>query len=143
MAFAAPRSLKEPIGWRFSSLSQISPAASGTSSLTSGVRVTIPASRCRAARMSSSRIWSGVGIAQPTKLEPFARSGGDRAVVDSASRRDVLDGESQRFEQRDLLRRTTSLNAGRIDEKLADLAHDVVVTDQPFPLRHEEIPAFV
>jgi hypothetical protein len=25
MAFAAPRSLNEPIGWRFSSLSQISP----------------------------------------------------------------------------------------------------------------------
>jgi hypothetical protein len=30
IAFAAPRSLKEPIGWRLSSLSQISPGASST-----------------------------------------------------------------------------------------------------------------
>jgi len=30
IAFAAPRSLKEPIGWRLSSLSQISAGASST-----------------------------------------------------------------------------------------------------------------
>jgi hypothetical protein len=45
IAFAAPRSLKEPIGCRLSSLSQISAGASSTCSRTSGVRSTVVAMR--------------------------------------------------------------------------------------------------
>jgi hypothetical protein len=53
IAFAAPRSLKEPIGWRLSSLSQISPGASSRCRRTSGVRSTVLAIRARARAISS------------------------------------------------------------------------------------------
>src|SRR4051794_26855681 len=52
MALVAPRSLNEPIGCRFSSLSQTSPGASAFRR-TRGVRTVTPAKRSRAARMSS------------------------------------------------------------------------------------------
>src|SRR5689334_22687175 len=51
IAFRAPRILNELIGWRVSSLSQISPGPS--CHRTSGVRTAKPASRSRAERMSS------------------------------------------------------------------------------------------
>jgi hypothetical protein len=51
-AFEAPRSLKEPMGWSVSSLSQISAAGEPASRRTSGVRVTYGAIRSRAARIS-------------------------------------------------------------------------------------------
>src|SRR3954468_6869777 len=53
MALAAPRSLKEPMGCRFSSLSQISAGAPSAFRRTSGVRSVTPARRSRAARTSS------------------------------------------------------------------------------------------
>src|SRR5688572_2509724 len=53
MAFPAPRILNEPIGWRFSSLSQISAGAWSTLSLTSGVRSASPRIRSRAASMAA------------------------------------------------------------------------------------------
>ena len=53
IALAAPRILKDPIGWRFSSFSQISAGASWTLSRTSGVLSAIPARRSRACRMSA------------------------------------------------------------------------------------------
>src|SRR5687768_1664030 len=53
IALAAPRILKEPIGCRFSSLSQISAGDAGRSRRTSGVRRAIPDRQSRAARMSS------------------------------------------------------------------------------------------
>jgi hypothetical protein len=55
IAFVAPRSLKEPIGWRHSSLSQISHGAS-TSSRTSGVRETVSAVVARARSIASNGI---------------------------------------------------------------------------------------
>src|SRR5688572_5507690 len=102
MALPAPRSLNEPMGCRFSSLSQISPAASGMSSLTSGVRIAMPASRSRAARMSAIVTSSGVGIAQTAELDPASRAGGDRAIIDAACRGDVFDREAERLEHRQL-----------------------------------------
>src|SRR5258708_7296151 len=53
MALAAPRSLKEPMGCRFSSFSQISAGAPSAFRRTSGVRRVTPARRSRAARISS------------------------------------------------------------------------------------------
>src|SRR3954453_8140480 len=53
MALAAPRSLNEPIGCRFSILSQISAGAPSELRRTSGVRSVTPARRSRAARTSS------------------------------------------------------------------------------------------
>src|SRR5215211_5537484 len=143
MAFAAPRSLNDPMGWRFSSLSQSSPAACGTSSLTSGVRTTRPSSRCRAARTSASVISSGVGMPQAAEVEPGAGAPRDGAIVDAACRGDVLDREAERLEHRDLLRRSASGYARRLDEQLADLAHDVVVADESFALRDEEVAGLV
>jgi hypothetical protein len=49
IAFAAPRILKAPTGWKLSSLSQISAGASSSSSRTSGVRTATSAMRSRAA----------------------------------------------------------------------------------------------
>src|SRR6187549_409115 len=138
IAFAAPRSLNDPMGCRFSSLSQISPGTSGRSSLMSGVRTTMPARRSRAARTSASVTSSGVGIAQPTELEPRSCARGDGAVVNPPCRCDVLDREAERLEDREVLRRSASLHAWRVDEQLTDLSHNVVVVDEPFALRHEK-----
>jgi hypothetical protein len=61
MAFVAPRSLKEPIGCRHSSLSQISAGAS-TCSRTNGDRRTVPEMRARAALISSRVLGASVGV---------------------------------------------------------------------------------
>src|SRR5512144_999569 len=53
MRLLAPRSLKEPIGCRVSSLRYISAGASSTFSRTRGVRNTVPVMRSRAARICS------------------------------------------------------------------------------------------
>src|SRR5262245_18860489 len=53
MRLPAPRRLKEPIGWRFSSFRKISAGAWSTLRRTSGVRRTVPARRSRAAWMAS------------------------------------------------------------------------------------------
>src|SRR6185436_5583735 len=53
MVLKAPRSLNEPIGCRFSNLSQISAGPPSTFNRTSGVRTVTPARRSRAARISS------------------------------------------------------------------------------------------
>jgi hypothetical protein len=53
IALTAPRILNEPIGCRFSSLSQISASASA-SSRTSGVRIAAPAIVSRARSISAS-----------------------------------------------------------------------------------------
>src|SRR5688500_376815 len=56
IALAAPRILNDPIGCRHSSLSQISAAASGASSRTSGVWIAAPRIVSRARSMSASGI---------------------------------------------------------------------------------------
>src|SRR5688572_31403089 len=93
--------------------------------------------------MSARVTSSGVGIAQTAEHHPRARAGGDRAVVDPPRRRDVLDRQAKRLEERDLLRRAAPDDARRVEEQLADLADDVVVADESFALRHEKVAALV
>ena len=80
IAFAAPRSLNEPIGWALSSLSQVSTPARPPSRRTSGVSTAIPAMRCRASWISASdgRARGGAGgmanLAAGRGRAPAARS---------------------------------------------------------------------
>src|SRR5436190_15172338 len=59
-ALPAPRILKEPMGWRFSSFRKISQGDAGSSSGMSGVRRAVPAIRSRAARISSRETGSDI-----------------------------------------------------------------------------------
>src|SRR5207237_277252 len=61
IAFVAPRSLKDPIGCKHSSFSQISRGVSAYSR-TRGVRSTVPPIRVRAAAISSSVLGASVGV---------------------------------------------------------------------------------
>src|SRR5512141_3107539 len=131
IAFPAPRSLKEPIGWRFSSFSQISAGASPLRR-TSGVRMADPAMRPRAARISSIEGGSIVRVALSSKVEEASGPGRSRLLVDVAGRRDVLDGDAERLEERDVLCRGPAVDAAGQD--LADLPDDVVIADGPFLL---------
>ena len=82
IALPAPRSLNEPIGWRFSSLSQISAGAS-MGSRRSGVRVTRPA-RVRRAASISPRVGASSGGRVPIMREPsWARRSGAKRLVPS------------------------------------------------------------
>src|SRR6266404_851684 len=141
MALSAPRSLNEPIGWRFSSFSQISAGASSTFRRTSGVRIADPAMRPRAARMSSSAGGSIVRMAAPSEFQESAGPRGPGLLVDEPGRRDVLDREAERLEERDLVRRPPS--PGAAGQHLADLGDDVGVCNGPFLLGDQEVSGFV
>src|SRR6476661_3870574 len=141
MALPAPRSLNEPIGWRFSSLSQISPGASSTLSRTSGVRIAEPAMRPRAARMSSIAGGSIVRVAAPSEFQEPSGPRGTGLLVDVPGRCDVLDGDAERLEERHLVGRPPA--PGAAGQDLADLADDVSVGDRAFFLRDQEVSGFV
>src|SRR4051794_8555508 len=123
MAFAAPRSLKEPIGCRFSSLSQISPGASRFRRR-SGVRTVTPARRSRAARISSSvgdsRVRTSEGKSHSSPLlQGF--------MVDVTGGGQVLDREAERLEKGDLGGGAAPFDFS--DQQIADLPDDVVLGD--------------
>src|ERR1700680_2720891 len=71
-ALAAPRSLYALMGWRFSSLSQISGCSPPSSRRTSGVRTMTPAMRLRAASMASNEIGC-TGSSNTAIAVPLAR----------------------------------------------------------------------
>src|SRR5438093_741978 len=137
-AIMAPGILKEPMGWRFSSLRWIRAGgrrappvpASGSavsSRGTRGVRRAAPAMRSRAWAISSGRGGSIARIALPSQLHRRAGARPARILVDETRRGHVLDAEAQRFEERDLLGRAPP---GHLPEKdVPDLTHDVVVSD--------------
>src|SRR4051812_12357986 len=101
IAFSAPRSLNDPIGWRFSSLIQSSMGAS-TSSRISGVRTAVPLMRSRAAAMSARVGASSWRITSPAEVDHDASSALFGALEHESRRRDVFDGEPQRLEQGDV-----------------------------------------
>src|SRR6266849_2047160 len=124
IALPAPRSLKEPMGCRFSSLRWISAGASSTFSRTSGVRVAMPTSRSRAARISGSDGASSSDIPRPSQLHAGARPGGESVVVDEPGRGHVLDREPEGLENGDVGLGLAPPAAP--EEQLAQLAADVV-----------------
>ena len=98
IAFVAPRILNEPIGWRFSSFSQISsaPRRRQPDERRPDRRARDP-SRARA-RISSSGIKT-----RPSCPAPVS----SRAAHDVLGGGEVLDGDAERLEHRELLRATS------------------------------------
>src|SRR2546425_656245 len=131
IALTAPLSLKDPMGWRFSSLRWIraGPASRGTS----GVRTTRPGRRRRAWTISSGPGGSMAGIAPPPQLDRRARARLERLHVHVMRRGQVLDREPQRLEEGDLVRRAPPGHPAQ--EHFPDLAHDVVLSDRPLGAR--------
>ena len=74
-------------------------------------------------------------------LHPLAQATRLRRLVDVVRRGQVLYGDAQRLEQRDLVRRSAYRGLAR--EHLADLAHDVAVVDEAFAARDEELAGLV
>src|ERR1700693_4840573 len=92
------------------SFNQISAANPSAFNRTSGVRIADPAMRPRAARMSSRVGGSIVRVAAPSEVEEAPGPGRLRLLVDVAGRRDVLDREAERLEERHFVRRAPSLD---------------------------------
>src|SRR5215831_302256 len=138
-ALPAPRSLKEPMGWSASTFSQIS-AGPSTGRRRSGVRTTNPETRCRAATISSRETGArgsiGVGTVA-SELEESADARGAGLSVDVLRGSDVLDRETDRLEQRDLVGVASPLDGAEQD--LAELARDVRVRHRPLAAREEEV----
>ena len=131
IALPAPRILNESTGCSVSSFSQIS-ASESTSSRTSGVRTRCPrSSRGRAGSRSS-------GI---TARRPTPTSLGLGAAQHVLGGGQILDGEAERLEDRDLLRRPSPLR--RADQELADLGADVLRPDRALAQREEEVARLV
>ena len=156
MALAAPRSLNEPIGWRFSSFSQISDGAPSTSRRTSGVRIEAPRSRSRAAR-TSSRVGaaSGVGMAvllgslsalpaAPARSRALAQRGRGVPRPVSTARRWTwrAAARSSTASPSDSKRVISSLDLAALDapgDEVAELARDVRLRHRPLGDRLEEV----
>ena len=102
MALVAPRILNEPIGCRFSSLSQISHGASSTGSRTSGV-----ADRRAGDRLSRAPRSRRAGSKLDRRPAPGSRA---RRTTNSAAAQ-VLDGDAERLEHRQLV---LALAPGRV-----------------------------
>src|SRR5258706_7495743 len=98
MALPAPRILNEPIGCRFSSLSQIAAGAPSTFRRTSGVRSADPAMRAAAARMASRVGASIVRNATASEFDGDALSFRAGGCLDVVSGRQVLDRDAQGLE---------------------------------------------
>ncbi len=131
-AFPAPRILNEPIGCRFSSLSQISAGASSTWSRTSGVRIAVPASRSRAASMSASGI-------RKSNLDAHASL--SRAPENEFRRREVLDRDAERLEDGQLVLVLAAWV--RPEQHLAELGLDVVRAEGAFRRGDEVVAGLV
>src|SRR5205814_4692183 len=137
MAFTAPRSLNEPIGCRFSSLSQISAGASSRLSRTSGVSTAAPAMRSRAARIASRPGTSGACKLLASERNRDSGAGGERGTVDVVRGGEVLDRDPQRLEQRDVL---VGEPAGRaVQQHVPELALDVLVTERSLGAADQEV----
>src|SRR5262245_52391917 len=137
IAFPAPRSLKEPIGWRFSSFNQIRSGRSLTSRRTSGVRIAEPAMRPRAARISSRVGGSSARTPVASEIDgdpPSLRAG---ARMDQVRRREVLDRDAQGLEEGHLARRAPAGDA--LEENVAQLADDVRSVDRALLHRDEDV----
>src|SRR5687767_13362982 len=116
IALTAPRILKEPIGCRFSSFSQISAGAS-TSRRTSGVRIAAPRIVSRARSMSASPI-----TAAESEVDLDAHALLPREPHDELGRGEILDCETERLEHRQLV--VTRAAGMRADQDVAELGRD-------------------
>ena len=124
MALAAPRSLNEPIGWRFSSLSQISARR------LLDVEPHERRPHCGRPRSARARARSPPAESE-VDLRPDASLAG--AGDDELRTREVLDGDPQRFEDGELvLVGSAGVEAGK---HLAELGLDVVGVDGALELR--------
>src|SRR5688572_23328222 len=129
------------MGCRFSSLRKISAGASSTFSRISGVRRAEPAIRSRAARISSSGMLS-IGCMTPSsQLDVGSDSLFPSDTVQIGGDDEVLDGDPQRLEERDLLLRPPT--GAATEQDFAQLAADVLVSEHSLALRDEEVSGFV
>src|SRR5262245_49714675 len=62
---------------------------------------------------------------------------GDRAIEEVAGGREILDGDAERLEQRDLVGRAPAGDPA--EEDVPELARDVVVADRALALRDQEV----
>src|SRR3954452_793944 len=99
MALSAPRILKDPMGWRFSSLIESSTGTS-TSRRISGVRTAVPRMRARAAATSAA-LGASMRITRASEIDHDAGAALEGARVNELRGGDVFDGKTQRLEQRD------------------------------------------
>src|SRR5258706_9680967 len=106
-------------------------------SLTSGVRTATPASRPRAARTSSIVGASSLRMPLPSERDRASGSRVPRLRVDVVRRRQVLDGDAERLEERDLLAVTPPRQLP--EEQIPELADDVRVVHEPLLLREDEV----
>src|SRR5690242_4425952 len=115
IALLAPRILNEPIGCRFSSLSQISAGASAPNR-TSGVRTAAPAMRSRAARMSASGITATPRVLHEIELVVAGRADEAHAgLFHDASRRGMLrEADRDDLAQRALAETEVQARASRL-----------------------------
>ena len=116
IALTAPRILNEPIGCRFSSLSQIS-AGPSTGRRRSGVRIAAPAIVSRARSISAKGI----------RTRPRCRALLAGLPDDQLGGGEVLDGEPERLEDGQLVAaRAAGMGA---DQHLAELGADVLLAE--------------
>src|SRR5258706_8616029 len=97
--------------------------------------------RPRAARMSSRAGGSIVRVAAPSEFEKPSGPRGPGLLVDVPGRRDVLDSDAERFEERHLVRRTPP--PGPVGQDLAELGDDVGVGDRALLFWNQEVSGFV
>src|SRR5260221_1649461 len=86
-----------------------------------------PTRRARAARMSASGMGSRAGMAAASEFDGHSQALFQGLLVDVMRRRQVLHGQPQRLEQRDLVGRGPARDLAK--QNFADLAPDVVVAD--------------
>src|SRR5882672_995116 len=99
--------------------------------------MTDDAMRSRAARTSSTLNGSMCRNARSTQVHCYARAGAHRFRVDVRRRREILDRQPERFEERDLVGVATADRPA--NEQLADLADDVIGLDVAFPQGYEDV----
>src|SRR5689334_22629981 len=133
----APRSLKDPMGWRHSSLRWMRAGASGRSRGRSGVRRATPAMRSRARAISSGRGGSSARIATSPEIDGRAGPEPERGAVDVVRRGQILHRDAEGLEEGDLVLGAASRHAA--EEHLAHLAHDVVLPDHALVPGDDEI----
>src|SRR5262245_28457614 len=93
----------------------------------SGVRATVDAIRSRAARTSSSVSGSMCLNPRPAELDADAGASAHGLSVDVRCRREIFDRESERLEQRDLLR--VAPWGRSVDQHFANSTDDVIRSD--------------
>ena len=139
MAFPAPAQLERPNGLKVLELEIDLPAL-----------VTLRRTERRADDRTRNSLARRADVVQRRRAQSSSRSPpssterprrSDRLVINVIRGGKILDRQSKRLEQRDLLR--DCAGPRRMKQQLADLADDVIVADRALLFREQEIARFV